>query len=84
MSPFADSPDDFVNFLKENYPEIYNKNGPDGFISRNIYGQFLKKLRNDFFKLADELGIDFKIANEAVIDIDDGFKIKTEKCSFRS
>ena len=75
MSPFQDSPDDFVDFLKENYPEIYNKNGPDGFISRNIYGHFLRKLRNDFFKLATDLEIDFELIQKTVIDIDEGFKI---------
>jgi uncharacterized NAD(P)/FAD-binding protein YdhS len=82
MSPFQDSPDDFVNFLKENYPEIYNKNGPDGFISRNIYGQFLKKLRNDFFNLATDLKIDYELIQKAVIDIDEGFKIHTENLIF--
>jgi uncharacterized NAD(P)/FAD-binding protein YdhS len=75
MSPFEDSPNDFLDFLKENYPEIYNKNGPDGYISRNIYGQFLKKLRNDFFKIANDLEIDHELIQKNVIDIDEGFKI---------
>jgi uncharacterized NAD(P)/FAD-binding protein YdhS len=82
MSPFQDSPDDFVNFLKENYPEIYSKNGPDGYISRNIYGQFLKKLRNDFFKIANDLKIDYELIQKAVTNIDEGFKIQTESLIF--
>lgn len=82
MSPFQDNPDDFVDFLKENYPEVYKKNGHDGFISRNIYGQFLKKLSNDFFKLADDLEIDYEIIQKTVIDIDQGFKIYTENLIF--
>jgi uncharacterized NAD(P)/FAD-binding protein YdhS len=82
MSPFQDSPDDFVDFLKENYPEIYSKNGPDGYISRNIYGQFLKKLRSDFFKLANDLKIDYELIQKAVINIDEGFKIHTESLIF--
>ena len=82
MSPFQDSPDDFVNFLKENYPEIYSKNGPDGYISRNIYGQFLKKLRNDFFKIANDLKIDCELIHKAVTNIDEGFKIHTESLIF--
>jgi len=82
MSPFQDSPDDFVDFLKENYPEIYSKNGPDGYISRNIYGQFLKKLRSDFFKLATDLKIDYELIQKTVIDIDEGFKIYTQSAIF--
>jgi uncharacterized NAD(P)/FAD-binding protein YdhS len=82
MSPFQDSPNDFLDFLKENYPDIYNKNGPDGFISRNIYGQFLKKLRNDFFNLANDLKIDCELIQKAVIDIDEGFKINTKDAFF--
>jgi uncharacterized NAD(P)/FAD-binding protein YdhS len=78
MSPFEDSPNDFLDFLKENYPEIYNKNGPDGYISRNIYGQFLKKLRNDFFQLAQNLKIDYEFIEQEVIDIEEGFKIITK------
>jgi uncharacterized NAD(P)/FAD-binding protein YdhS len=82
MSPFQDIPDDFVNFLKENYPEVYKNNGPDGFIARNIYGQYLKKLSTDFFKLADDLKIDYELIQKTVIDIDQGFKIYTENLIF--
>ena len=78
MSPFQDSPDDFVDFLKENYPAIYEKNGPDGYISRNIYGHFLKKLRDDFFQLAQNLKIDYEFIEQEVIDIEEGFKIITK------
>ncbi len=82
MSPFENSPDDFLNFLKENYPDIYNKNGPDGYVSRNVYGKFLKKLRNDFFNLANDLKIDCELVQKAVIDIEDGFKIHTKDVFF--
>jgi uncharacterized NAD(P)/FAD-binding protein YdhS len=82
MSPFENSPDDFLNFLKENYPDIFNKNGPDGFVPRNVYGDFLKKLRNDFFNLANDLKIDCELIQKAVIDIDEGFKIHTKDAFF--
>lgn len=82
MSPFEDSPNDFLDFLKENYPAIYEKNGADGFVPRNVYGQFLKKLRNDFFQLANDLKIDCELIKKAVIDIDEGFKIHTENAIF--
>ena len=82
MSPFEESPNDFLDFLKENYPEIYNKNGPDGFVPRNVYGHFLKKLRDDFFQLANDLKIDCELIQKAVIDIDEGFKIHTENAIF--
>ena len=59
MSPLEDQPNDFLDFLKENYPAIYEKNGADGFVPRNVYGNFLKKLRDDFFQLASELKIDY-------------------------
>ena len=75
MSPFEDSPNDFLDFLKENYPEIYNKNGPDGYISRNIYGQFLKKLRNDFFKLATDLEIDYELIQKNVSNVSRCYKL---------
>ena len=78
MSPFEDQPNDFLDFLKENYPAIYEKNGPDGYISRNIYGQFLKKLRDDFFQLAQNLKIDYEFIKQEVIDIEEGFKIITK------
>ena len=82
MSPFQESPNDFVDFLKENYPEIYEKNGPDGFVPRNVYGHFLKKLRDDFFQLANALKIEYEIIQKTVIDIDEGFKINTESLIF--
>ncbi len=84
MSPFENSPSDFVDFLRENYPEIYEKNGPDGYISRNIYGQFLLKIREDFFKLANDLKIDYELIQEEVIDIDKGFKIHTRNAIYNA
>lgn len=82
MSPLENSPDDFLNFLKENYRDIYEKNGADGFVPRNVYGDFLKKLRNDFFNLANDLEIDCELIQKAVIDIDEGFKIHTKHTFF--
>ena len=78
MSPFEDQPNDFLDFLKKNYPAIYEKNGADGFVPRNVYGNFLKKLRDDFFQLANELKIDYEFIEQQVIDIEEGFKIVTD------
>jgi uncharacterized NAD(P)/FAD-binding protein YdhS len=78
MSPFEDQPNDFLDFLKENYPAIYEKNGADSFVPRNVYGNFLKKLRDDFFQLASELKIDYEFIEQQVIDIEEGFKIVTD------
>lgn len=75
MSPFEDQPNYFLDFLQENYPSIYEKYGADGFVPRNIYGEFLKKIRNDFFQLASDLKIDYEIFEKQVLDIEDGFKI---------
>ncbi len=82
MSPFEDQPNDFSDFLKENYPTIYEKNGADGFVPRNVYGHFLKKLRDDFFQLANALKIEYELIQKTVIDIDEGFKINTESLIF--
>lgn len=82
MSPFEDDPDDFVDFLKKNYPEIYHKNGSDGFISRNIYGEYLQKIRDDFFNLAKDLKINYDLIREEVIDVDKGFLIHTKNANF--
>jgi len=77
MSPFEDKPNEFLSFLKEYYPDIYEKYGPDGFVPRNIYGKFLKKICDDFFYLARDLKIDYEFIEQEVIDIEEGFKIVT-------
>ena len=77
MSPFENQPNDFLDFLQENFPDIYEKNGADGYVPRNIYGQYLKKLRDDFFQLADDLKINYEFIEQQVIDIEEGFKIIT-------
>ncbi|MFZ9469426.1 MAG: FAD/NAD(P)-binding protein [Rickettsiales bacterium] len=75
MSPFDDQPNCFLDFLQENYPAIYEKSGADGFVPRNIYGEFLKKIRQEFFQLASDLKIEYEVFEKQVLDVEDGFKI---------
>jgi len=77
MSPLENQPNDFLNFLQENFSDIYKKNGADGYVPRNIYGQYLKKLRDNFFQLADDLKINYEFIEQEVVDIEEGFKIIT-------
>ena len=77
MSPLENQPNDFLYFLQENFPDIYEKNGSDGYVPRNIYGQYLKKLRDNFFQLADDLKINYEFIEQEVVNIEEGFKIIT-------
>jgi uncharacterized NAD(P)/FAD-binding protein YdhS len=78
MSAFENNSDDFLDFLKKNYPAIYDENGAEGYVPRNIYGQYLKNLRDNFFQLANDLQIEYQFIEKQVIDIEDGFKIITD------
>lgn len=75
MSPFEDQPNLFLDFLQQNYPAIYEKYGADGFVPRNIYGNFLKKIRDDFFQLANDLQVDYEFMEKQILEIEEGFKI---------
>jgi len=75
MSAFLDKENDFCDFLKNFYPEIWTTVGEDGFAPRYIYGHYLEHILNNALREAQEKTIDFEFINQEVSGIFEGQKL---------
>jgi uncharacterized NAD(P)/FAD-binding protein YdhS len=72
MSAHQDDKDDFVNFLKKEYPAIYTKiiqDDHNAFVARKIYGKYLNEIRKQALKDASLKQINYQIINQEVLSI---------------
>jgi uncharacterized NAD(P)/FAD-binding protein YdhS len=70
MSAYLDDKDDFINFLKKEYPLIYDKIIHDyrnSFVPRKIYGKYLNKIRKNALEIASLKHINYQIVNQEVL-----------------
>lgn len=78
MSAFENLPDDFLQFLNYDYPNLYSK---DDFVPRYIYGQYLQLIKEDAFLFAQKNSIKINIVEDEVLEIqkkDNNFLITTK------
>jgi uncharacterized NAD(P)/FAD-binding protein YdhS len=82
MSAFSDFPQDFCQFLQKNYPQIWEKTGENGFVPREIYGEYIDQFTRQAFDLARDKNADFEFVYEEVVEIfnqkTDEFLLKTQ------
>jgi hypothetical protein len=69
MSAFSNCPQDFCEFLKKKYPEIFKEIGENGFAPRRIYGEYLEEITQKAFVEAQQNNIEVKFIEDEVIDI---------------
>lgn len=69
MSAFSQKPQDFCEFLKKNYPEVWNEVGENGFAPRHIYDNYLAEITKTAFADAQKNGIEFEFKKEEITNI---------------
>jgi len=69
MSAFSNQPQDFCEFLKKKYPEIFKEIGENGFAPRQIYGEYLEEITQKAFEQARQNNIEVEFIKDEVIEI---------------
>jgi uncharacterized NAD(P)/FAD-binding protein YdhS len=69
MSAFSNQPQDFCEFLKKKYPEIFKEIGENGFAPRRIYGEYLEAITQKSFVEARQNNIEVEFVEDEVIEI---------------
>jgi len=69
MSAFSNQPQDFCEFFKKKYPEIFKEIGENGFAPRRIYGEYLEAITQKSFVEARQNNIEVEFVEDEVIEI---------------
>lgn len=69
MSAFIDDEQHFCRFLQENYPQDWQNIQEFGFAPRRIYGEYIQKITDEYFSIAQKKGLHFSLHNAEILSL---------------